>query len=150
MRSLWHSTAPWGPSSYSVLTKRTVPDIVRAGHDVLVGTWYGLQGEPQQWRIRPRDDKTKESGMVMVMPLDNGQNYGVEVLLASYEWFKADILISCMDVFVLPAQVTSHVRFCPWVPIDHDPLPQGICDALSTALYPMSFSKWGGEILATA
>ena len=88
--------------------------------------------------------------MVMVMPLDNGQNFGVEVLLASYEWFKADILISCMDVWVLPAHLTSHTRFCPWIPVDHDPVPEQICASLSTALYPMAFSKWGVGILANA
>lgn len=151
MRILWHSTAPWGPSSYSVLTGRTVPDLVRMGHEVVVSTWYGLQGALMPWQIKPRGEpKGATVGTVKVLPCFNGANYGVDTLLAAYEWAKADVCISCMDAWVLPPMLTSRMTFAPWLPVDHDPCPQGIVDSVRAAAYPMTYSRWGAEVLRSA
>jgi glycosyltransferase involved in cell wall biosynthesis len=151
MKIYWHSTAPFGPSSYSVLTKRTVPDIVRFGHEVRVGTWYGLQGEPQGWAIKPRGEPDAAPlQVVTVLPSVDQRTYGCDTFLEAYREFRADLAITCMDVWALPKEMTRLIHFAPWVPIDHDPCPQPVLDSLSSATYIMSFSRWGVEVLKRA
>jgi glycosyltransferase involved in cell wall biosynthesis len=147
LKLFWHSTAPWGGSSYSVLTARTVPDIARDGHQVFVGTFYGLQGAPQTWTINKREDRTQRAALVPILPTVNAASYGVDTLLGNYKAMQADALITCMDAWVLPPNLTSQMRFCPWLPMDHEPPPQGILDALAPAIYPMCFSEWGTDLL---
>jgi glycosyltransferase involved in cell wall biosynthesis len=135
MKILWHSTAPWSPSSYSVLTARAVPNIVKDGHHVAIGTWYGLQGQPLPWSIH--DPKTNEQiGKVDVFPAGDGAN------------FSMDILPQLYDVWPFKADITRKINFCPWLPIDHDPTPPPVLEALETAVYPMVYSKWGQSVLA--
>ena len=150
MEILWHSSAPWGTGSYSVLTKRTVPGIVRQGHKVTCNTWYGLQGEPQKWRILPRGKPEADPmGIVTILP-SNGDNYGVDTMLAAYRAAGAEVCVSCMDVWVIPSEISGKLNFAPWLPVDHDPCPTPIVDALRAAMYPMCMSKWGTEVLKAA
>lgn len=129
-----------------MLTRRTVPPIVRDGSDVVVSTWYGLQGEPQTWRVQRGDEQIP----VAVLPSVDPTTYGVDTLLASYERHQCDALIACMDVWVLNPQITARTRFCPWLPVDHDPAPAGVVNACGPAVYPMVYSRWGVDVLARA
>jgi glycosyltransferase involved in cell wall biosynthesis len=140
---LWHSTAPWGPSSYSILTKRTVPGIVGDGHKVTVSTWYGLQGEPQIWRVPRGEEKVP----VVILPGGVPEAYGVDVVYANYLRHECNVIITCMDAWVMPASVTCQTKFAPWLPVDFDPAPQQVVDAVSGAIYPMVFSQWGTDVL---
>lgn len=150
MKICWHSSAPWGTGSYSVLTKRVVPGIVRLGHEVTCNTWYGLQGEPQKWRILPKDKPEADPISVVTILPSAGGNYGVDTMLAAYRASKSDVCISCMDVWVIPPQISRQMNFAPWLPVDHDPCPQPIIEALRTAMYPMSLSQWGERVLRDA
>jgi len=150
LRILWHSSTPWGTGSYSVLTKRTVPGIVRLGYEAVINSWYGLQGEPQKWRILPKGKPDAESvGIVTVLP-STGNNYGTDTMLAAYRASGSDVCISCMDVWVIPAEISSKLNFAPWLPLDHDPCPQPIINSLRTAMYPMCMSQWGTQVLKDA
>ena len=149
MKILWHSTAPWSPSSYSILTARAVPGLVKAGHHVAMGTWYGLQGQPLPWKIQ--DKKTGAVvGQVDVFPSGDGPNFSQDILAQLYKYIGADILITCSDVWPFLADITRQTVFCPWFPIDHDPAPDPVLKALETAAYPMTYSRWGVEVLAKA
>ena len=152
MKILFLSTAPWGPSSYSVLTARTVPEIVRQGHEVHISTWYGLQGAPQRWPIRARGAEKTEPPLstVVVYPSFDGNSFGVDTLLATYKVMNADCLITCMDAWVLPPAITGRVKFAAWLPVDHDPAPANVVQALSTCIYPIAFSRWGRQVLKQA
>lgn len=146
MKLYVHSTAPWSPSSYSVLVSRTLPNIVRDGHHVTLGTWYGLQGQPLPWMIPDKNGKT--GGKVTVLPSVNGNTYGVDIMEASYRFHKADALITISDVWVFPNDVTERMVFCPWLPIDHEPTPEPIIESLKSATYPMVMSEFGVRVLA--
>lgn len=150
MRLYWHSTVPWSPSSYSVLTARTVPQIVRAGHDVTIGVWYGLSGQPMPWTIQGQNGDKPKTVTILPHHQVGGNTYGEAMLLENYRWSKADVCITVCDVFVFPPHVTGKTNFAPWLPIDIDPAPEGIIKALEPAIYPMVYSKWGAEVLAKA
>lgn len=42
------------------------------------------------------------------------------------------------------------IHNCPWLPIDHDPVPQRVLDCLKGAHLPLTYSKWGHEMLTGA
>jgi len=145
MRVLWHSTVPWGGTSYSVLTKRTVPELLKLGHDVTISTWWGLQGAPQKvsW---VEDGRTYQA---TVLPSMHAASYGQDVLPAAVKMIRPDVVITCMDVWVLPPSLTGlFPYFAPWLPIDHDPAPEPVVKALETAKKPLVYSKWGKRVLA--
>lgn len=148
MKILWHSSAPWSPSSYSILTNRTVPDLVRAGHQVTLSTWYGLQGQPLPWQITGKDGDSM--GAVQVLPSIDGAQYGKKSVHKIYKFLGADILITCSDVWVFDPKFTGQTHFCPWLPLDHDPAPLNVVAALEPSLYTMVYSRWGVEVLAKA
>lgn len=150
LRILWNSTAPWGGSSYSVLTKRTVPQLMRLGQRVIINTWYGLQGEPQMWPVTDPRDSKRVLGNVQIFPSVNGAAYGTDTMLELYKRADANCLITCQDVWVIPSTVTQHTNFCPWMPVDHDPAPPAVLESLKYARYPMVYSRWGVEVLAKA
>ncbi len=149
MKILWHSTAPWSPSSYSVLTARAVPNIVKAGHNVAVGTWYGLQGQPLPWSIQ--DKKSGETvARIDVFPAGDGNGFSQDILVQLYKYIKAQVAIVCSDIWPFKKDVTKDIMFCPWLPIDHDPAPAPVLEALQTAVYPMVYSRWGQRVLKDA
>ena len=151
MRILWHSTVPWSSSSYSVLTARTIPNIVRnGGHDVTLSTWYGLSGAPMPWQII--DKNGSESKTVQIIPHHavGGNTYGEAMLVENYKFTKSEVCMTACDVFVFQPQITQQVNFAPWLPIDTDPVPDGILHALQPAIYPMCYSKWGTALLEAA
>lgn len=149
MKILWHSTAPWSPSSYSVLTARAVPGLVKAGHHVAIGTWYGLQGQPLPWTIQ--DKKTGDPvARIDVFPAGDGANFSQDILVNLYRYVQADVLITCSDVWPFKPEITGKTVFCPWLPIDHDPAPKPVLDALESATYPMVYSRWGRDVLKSS
>jgi glycosyltransferase involved in cell wall biosynthesis len=151
MKCLWHSTSPWGASSYSVLTARVVPDIVRAGHQVVVSTWYGLQGAPKSIPVRSRlDPKAAPTLGYVVLPQATGGDYGAGELQATYAKVEADVCITCMDLWVLAPDILKTMKVVPWLPVDHDPCPEGIARAAGACLYPMVYSQWGTGVLQAA
>lgn len=147
MKLLWHSTAPWAPSSYSVLTARAVPNIVKAGHQVAIGTWYGLQGQPLPWTIKERETGAAIA-QIDVFPASDGAAFSQDILVQLYKYVKAQVAIVCSDVWPFKKEVTKDIVFCPWFPVDHNPTPPPVIEALSTAIYPMVYSKWGRQVLA--
>ena len=145
MKIYIHSTAPWSPSSYSVLVKRSVPQMVRDGQEVVLGTWYGLQGEPLPWTVSNSGGKS-----VLVMPSGVGDTYATNMMLPNYRFHKAEVCITISDVWIYPPDITGRMNFAPWLPIDHDPAPEPVIKALETAIYPMAMSKFGVDTLARA
>jgi glycosyltransferase involved in cell wall biosynthesis len=122
--------------------------MVRDGHKVTLGTWYGLAGQPLPWTIAGREGQPAKS--VTVLPAKNGSNYAIDTMVASYKHFKAEVLITISDVWVFPKDQTRMTNFCPWLPIDHDPPPKPVLEALEPAIYPMVYSRWGVEVLKEA
>jgi hypothetical protein len=57
--------------------------------------------------------------------------------------FNADLVISLMDLWVVPPDLGQHIPYAPWFPIDHEPLQPGIARALPTTLMPLVFSHFG-------
>jgi len=101
--------------------------------------WYGLQGgihNVDGFRIYPA----------------GADAYGNDIIKAHANDFQADIVISLIDVWVMQdtANKVAPALWSPWLPIDHDPVPQRVLDCLKGAHLPLTYSKWGHKMLADA
>jgi len=99
-----------------------------------ISAFYGLQGGMLQMEGIPIYPKGKDL-------------WGNDILAAHATHFKADIVITLMDVWVLSFNATSKVRWCPWVPIDHKPAPPPVERRLHEAWQPIVFSRFAFDEL---
>lgn len=129
MRFTWLSNAPWAPTGYGIQTALFLPRFEQAGHQVACIAFYGHEGTPINW-----------NGIQVY-----GRGFapwGLDVWDAHTRHFGANLTISLTDAWVLdPAYLVSGVRWIPWFPVDHDPLPPPVAAKVSKAYRRMVFSK---------
>ena len=107
--------------------------------NIAIFAWYGLQGgihNVDGFRIYPA----------------GADAYGNDIIAAHTRDFAADIVVSLIDVWVMhdTAAKVAPALWLPWLPIDHDPVPQRVLDCLKGAHLPLTYSKWGHAMLAGA
>lgn len=130
MRILWHSNAPWVNSGYGNQTNTFIWRLRELGHQVTVSCLYGLQRKPMTL-----------DGIQM---LPGGRDkYSNDILPAHAQYVKADVVITLVDAQVMEHCATSRVNWYPWLPVDSDPLPPDMIQALETAVQPIAFSRFG-------
>ena len=78
--------------------------------------------------------------------------YGNDVIEAHTKDFRANIVVSLIDVWVMhdTARKVAPALWLPWLPIDHEPVPQRVLECLQGAFRPLTYSKWGHDLLANA
>lgn len=140
MRILIHSNAEWVPTGYGRQTQLLIPELQSMGHTVAVSAFHGLSGAPIQYRGH------------LVYP--GGQtNYGVDVLPAHAEHFRADLVITLMDFWKLApaAEMLGRLRIAAWLPIDTTPLGQTWDHTLTrSGAYAIAMSEFGHRQLTAA
>jgi glycosyltransferase involved in cell wall biosynthesis len=101
--------------------------------------WYGLQGGVHQ----------VDGFTVYPSAMDP---YGNDIIGAHAKDHRANIVITLIDVWVVggTGEKIKPALWLPWLPIDHDPVPQKVLDALGDAHLPLTYSKWGAELLRQA
>ncbi len=134
MRILWSSNAPWAKTGYGNQTDLFIWRLKELGHEITVQAFYGLHGAPQV------------ANGVTFLP-GSKDLYGNDVLSHDFKYWKSDILITLIDAWVLSNEMTRETVWCPWFPVDHDPVPPAVVAALRTAFYPIAYSRWGQERL---
>jgi glycosyltransferase involved in cell wall biosynthesis len=119
VRILWYSNSPHAPSGYGNQTNLFVPRLKnRLDHEVAIAAFWGLEG------------CKVESDGITIYPKSIGSPYGPESMAVPALDFKADLIISLMDVWALGAGVNGGIPIAPWYPVDHGPLPPPIRDRL--------------------
>ena len=141
MKILWYSNAPWAKTGYGNQTRLFWWRIQKLGHEVTIGANYGLSGAVL--------NVSEEGEATRVLPLGFSQ-YGNDILASYAEYVKADVVITLFDSWVFDNAVTGRFRWCPWLPVDHDPLPGRIKDALGPAWQPIAYSQFGQRKLIEA
>lgn len=144
IRLLFSSNAFWSNSGYGVQGRSLLPRLaglpeIGGVQNVAMFAWYGLQGgmhEVNGIRCYPAG----------VDP------YGNDIIGAHAQDWGADVVISLIDVWVMKetAQKIHPALWLPWIPIDHQPVPQVVLDSLKGAHRPLTYSKWGQQLLADA
>lgn len=144
LRLLYASNAFWAASGYGVQGRSLLPRLaelpeINGRQNIAMFAWYGLQGgvhNVEGFQVYPA----------------GADPYGNDIIGAHTRDFGANVVITLIDVWVLkdiPRRVAPAL-WCPWLPIDHDPVPQVFLDALQGAHLPLTYSRWGHELLAKA
>ena len=138
MHIFWWSNAPWVSTGYGTQTKVNVPRIKALGHKVTLGANYGLSGAV----LNLGNDEA-----IYPLGLDRSGN---DVLGAHAAHCGADIVITLYDSWAFRPNATSGVRWCPWAPVDHEPIPGPVRRALSVAWQPIAYSRFGQREMQNA
>jgi glycosyltransferase involved in cell wall biosynthesis len=138
MRILWHSNSPWSATGYGNQTKLVVPRLQALGHTMAISAFYGLQGG------------ILDMGGIPVYP-GGGHAFGADVLPAHAKHFKADIVISLVDPWVMPPSCTTKFRWIPWTPVDCWPMNHGNTQAIKgNAFKVISMAHFGYNVAQAA
>lgn len=140
MRIVWQSNAPFIPSGYGQQTALIVPRLRdRLGHDVAVSAFYGLFGGKLDWRGIP------------IYPMGFDQ-FGNDIAAAHAHQFNADVLITHQDSWTQrPILLQAKgMRWCPWMPIDSEPIAPQILLRIKDAYQAIALSRFGQRMAAQA
>ncbi len=115
-------------------TANLAPGLESLGHEVAVFPFWGLQGGLMQYKGR------------LQYPIW-GNEWGNDAFMHHAAHFRADVVITLMDTWVMHDDYGKFCKWLPWTPIDHQPVPQKIVEHLKTATRVIAFSKFGQEEL---
>ena len=143
-RLLWSSNAPWANSGYgiqgrSLLWRLANLPVFGSKEAIGIFAWYGLAGA-----IHTVDG-------FRCYPSGNDP-YGNDVIGRHAKHHGSSIVASLIDVWVCKdvAKSIYPALWIPYLPIDHDPIPQRVLDSLQGAHLPVTYSKWGHDMLTRA
>jgi len=136
LRLLFMANSPWCPTGYGVQGKHIVRGFRKLGHEVAYFSFYGLQGA-----------KLEVNGLTMY-PLAYSQ-WGDDVVRAHMDDFRADALITLLDIWVLPERFFEQARpLCPWFPVDQYPAPPLIVRNAKRCYRPIVYSRFARRAMA--
>ena len=138
MRILWASNAPWAHTGYGNQTRIFVPRIQKLGHEMSIFANYGLGGAV-----------LNVAEGIKVYPLGL-EAHGADIIASHANHVKADIVITLYDAWVFRPEIASRFRWVPWLPVDHDPLPERVKMVLESAWQPIAYSRFGEAKLKEA
>ncbi len=115
------------------------PGSLEGRNNVAQFAWYGTQGSIQ-----------KVDGFT-VYPAGNDP-YGNDVIGPYTKHGGFNLVCTLIDQWVIRdlAKNVHPALALSWLPIDHDPIPQRVLDALDGIHLPITYSKWGHDMLFKA
>lgn len=114
------------------------PRLVKAGHEIAITAFYGLEGGVLNWNGIPVYPKAYHP-------------YGNDVMAAHAIHFNADVMISLIDAWVYDVnQFPPSIRWAPWFPIDHDPAPKAVLNKVARAWSRIVYSKFAQQQIEAA
>ncbi len=134
MRILWSSNSPFCKTGYGQQTSYVCNYLDKVGHKPAIFAYYGLEGSMIDW------------GSIPVYP-NPEDDYGIKHCKDFYDDWKADILITLVDCWVL-SNLDKEMRWYPWTPIDHDPIPPNVYATLTKhkgLIKPIAMSEFGSR-----
>lgn len=137
MRILFSSNSAWSATGYGNQTRLFLPRIQALGHEVAGHFWYGLEGGMLNMSDIPLYPKYRES-------------YGNDIVASHAQHFKADIVITLIDAWVLTAKYPPPIRWVPWAPVDMFPLSPAVHRQLVRAFQPLCYSRFGEQCMREA
>ena len=137
IRLMYASNAPWCFSGYGVQGRSLLPRLMKLPEveDIAIFAWFGLQGG----MLNAGDMPIYPKGL---------DTYGNDMYGAHCQHFNANLLITLIDAWVLKPEtweLPEGVRWAPWYPVDHDPIPENVADVVGSADYPLTYAKFGRD-----
>ena len=136
---LLFSNAPFCKSGYGTQANQLVRSLTALGHECAVAAFHGLQGIP-----------LRHEG-ILIYPGSGEDPWALDVLPGHYRHFKADLLITLMDAWVLDPGVLRGMNVAHWMPIDCAPvsvLDRRVLDGGGAR--PIAMARHGEQMLRDA
>lgn len=130
MRILWVSNGLHVKTGYGVQSNLFVTRLQQAGHSMAVLAYYGLEGG------------VLNINGVPVFP-KHQHPYGMDVVNPHAQNFQVDAILTLMDTWVVQPVNFQPFRWIAYYPIDHEPIPPKVREAISQAHYRIAMSKFG-------
>jgi len=138
MRIMWLSNAPWAASGYGQQSRIFLTRLADMGHTMAITCFYGLEGG------------VLNMGKFLCYP-KRMHPYGNDVIVPHAASFNADIMVSLMDTWVMnPEDYPKPMRWVPWYPVDHDPMPNIVRSKIALAYKRITFSQHGVKMTHNA
>lgn len=139
MRILIHSNAPWAGTGYGQQTRMLSKLLQADGHQPAVSCFYGLHGAILDWEG------------IRCFPA-GFDPYGNDVLHRhAQQWFGEEpgLIVVLVDAWVMQPARMTRLNACYWVPVDHDPVPPHVLEAVeASGCWPIAMSRFGQQALA--
>ena len=142
LKILWHSNLPSVNSGYGVYSGMWLKRIKADGWPVAMSSFAGLGGG------------TINLENVMMYPALSDQ-WGADGMLLHSRHFGANVIIPMMDIWTLNPSFLNQIvgegrKIIYYVPIDQEPVPQGVLENLKYAYKIITFSNYGKQALERA
>ena len=132
MKILWVSNSPWSRTGYGVQTNLFASRLQKAGHEVAILCYYGLEGGAFSY-----------NGMLCFPKAQHP--YGMDILNAHARNYQADAILTLMDTWVVQPSVMPPFKWIAYYPVDHEPIPPKVRESIAMANYRIAMSKFGVE-----
>ena len=129
MRISWLSNAPFCATGYGSQLKLVLPYLKNLGHEQSVQAFYGHQGSP----INYND---------VVVYGSVAHPFGMDVVRAHANNFKADFVLSNMDAWVIEPAMFFEQKWVAWFPIDSEPIPPLVLEKVSQAWHRIVWTEF--------
>jgi glycosyltransferase involved in cell wall biosynthesis len=139
MRLLIVSDSPHAPSGYGQQLAQFAPALRDLGHDVAILAAFGHHGMMTEFKGIP-------------MYPGGLDGFGNDVIGPAARQHQADLVITLKDLWVYrPQEWGAGIRWAPMVPVDHEPIPDGITQLLRQwGALPIAYSQFGEQQLLNA
>ena len=144
MRLLVSSNAAWSNTGYGAPIKYLLPRLAalplfERPEDIALFAWYGLHGG------------TINVGPHTVYP-GYGDAYGTDVIGQHARHFGADVVVTLIDQWTQEGTgaKVAPAKYCPWFPVDTDPVSPRILECLEGVHTPVVYSRFGERMLRDA
>jgi glycosyltransferase involved in cell wall biosynthesis len=142
VKLLWHSNAAWASTlaGYGNQTALVTQRLARAGHDVAISAFWGLQGAVLDWQG------------IRVYP-GGFDPYGSQALpLHARDWFGGDpgggVVITLVDAWVMDPAKLRDLHVGMWAPVDHETCPPRVAVVLrDSGCLPIAMSLHGEQAM---
>src|SRR5687768_8549096 len=125
MRLTWLSNAPWCNYGYGQQAALFTPRLTEAGHPIGIIANYGHEGNPINFNGVQVFGKSFHP-------------WGMDVIHSHSVTFKADALLSMIDIQVMEPDALMGTKWLPWFPVDHITIQPTIFEKLQYAFHPIT------------
>lgn len=132
------SNAPYVTSGYGQAAYYLIKIFQKLHHEVACFAYFGAEA------------RVKWEGIDIYPRATLGDPYGNDIVEAHAAAFRADVVISNVDVWVLHSWGQKRFNWVPIAPIAEDPLHTGNRNSLYGALKIIATSKYGKQVLNAA
>ena len=126
-------------TGYGTQTKIVIRELKKLGHEVAVSCVTGAPMTTLVWE-----------GIKLFPDSGHVGKYGMDIVKTHYERWGADVVISWVDAFSIPADVAAKLNWLAWVPVDSSPIMVRNIEPLKACKQSLGPTHWSEQMLRDA